>query len=56
MSFPIEGNSGVRKAVLNCIETSRIPHAIIIDGDVGTGKHTLALYIAKAVVCGGENK
>lgn len=51
MSFPLVGNLSVKTAVLNCIETNRIPHAVIIEGDKGLGKHTLAHYLAKAGVC-----
>ena len=33
----------------------RIPHAILIDGEEGLGKKTLANYIAKACLCANEN-
>lgn len=55
MSFPLVGNSTIKSAVCNAISARRIPHAIMIEGDVGLGRHTLARYIAKAAVCeGGE--
>ena len=56
MSFPLEGNFSVKTAVLSCIETDRIPHAIIIDGDKGLGKHTLTMFLAKAGVCSEREK
>ena len=52
MSFPLAGNVRVKEAVTSMISLHRIPHAILIDGDKGTGRHTLARYIAQAAVCG----
>lgn len=51
MSFPLAGNEGVRRAVENAIVSRRLPHAVMIEGDEGTGRHTLAEYIAMAAVC-----
>ena len=56
MIFPLIGNIRVREAVISAISANRIPHAIIIEGEQGQGKHTLAAYIAKAAVCEGEDK
>lgn len=55
MNFPLAGNVRVKEAVTSMISLHRIPHAILIDGDKGTGRHTLARYIAQAAVCGKEN-
>lgn len=55
MNFPLAGNLRVKEAVTSMISLHRIPHAILIDGDKGTGRHTLARYIAQAVVCGKDN-
>ena len=33
------------------LKENRIPHAILIEGDKGTGRHTLANFLAKAAVC-----
>lgn len=55
MSFPLAGNARVKEAVTSMISLHRIPHAILIDGDKGTGRHTLARYIAQAAVCGKDN-
>ena len=55
MSFPLAGNARVKDAVTSMISLHRIPHAILIDGDKGTGRHTLARYIAQAAVCGKDN-
>ncbi len=52
----LAGNSRVKESLNNLIKDSHLPHAIIIDGDEGTGKHTLARFIAKAAMCEGENR
>jgi len=51
MIFPLAGNERIRTAVCTAIKENRIPHAILIEGEPGTGKHTLAKYIASAAVC-----
>ena len=56
MSFPLMGNSGVQNALTAAIKADRLPHAVLIEGDKGTGRHTLAKFIACAAVCGGEDK
>ena len=52
--FPLTANESVKKAVTNIISSGRIPHAVLIEGDEGLGKHTLAAYISKSAVCGQE--
>lgn len=56
MSFPLAGNKGVKEALTAAVGTNRLPHAILIEGDKGTGKHTLAEYLSRVAVCGGDNK
>lgn len=55
MSFPLVGNLKIKSALLNAIKEKRLPHAILIEGESGTGKHTLASFIALAAVCSDEN-
>lgn len=55
MSFPLIGNERIKDACLALIAENRLPHAILIEGDPGTGRHTLAHYLAAASVCSGEN-
>lgn len=55
MSFPLVGNEKISLAILNALKENRLPHAILIEGDVGLGKHTLAFYLAKAAVCSESN-
>ncbi len=52
MSFPLKGNEKIALTVNNFIKEQRIPHAILIVGDSGTGKHVLADFLAQAIVCG----
>lgn len=56
MIFPLVGNERIKTAVCTAIKEGRIPHAILIEGDFGTGKHTLAKYIAFSAVCGNADK
>ncbi|MBE6776838.1 MAG: DNA polymerase III subunit delta' [Ruminococcaceae bacterium] len=51
----IVGNNKLTLTVQNFIKEKRIPHAILIEGDYGTGKHTLAKFISKAIVCSGAD-
>ncbi len=53
---PLAGNATAKRAVDSFITSGRIPHAILIEGDDGTGKHTLAAFIARAAVCDGDIK
>lgn len=55
MIFPLAGNERIRTSVCTAIKENRIPHAILIEGNVGTGRHTLARYIALSAVCSGQN-
>lgn len=55
MSFPLAGNSKICISIENALKEHHLPHAILIDGDVGTGRHTLATYLSYAIVCSGDN-
>ncbi len=50
----IVGNDMLKTTVKNFITEKRIPHAILIEGDYGTGKHTLAKFLTRAIVCSEE--
>ncbi len=55
MSFPLVGNSKIALAISNALKEKRLPHAILIEGDVGSGRHTLASYLSAAAACSGED-
>ena len=55
MSFPLAGNERIRDAVTSAVAEKRIPHAILLEGDRGTGRHTLMQFLSRAAVCDGEN-
>lgn len=55
MMFPLVGNDKIKSAVLNAIREKRLPHAIIIEGDSGLGKHTLADFLSKTAVCSSDD-
>ncbi len=52
MIFPQIGNEKTTQTVKNFIKEGRIPHAILILGDSGNQKQSLAEYLATAIVCG----
>ena len=51
MSFPLVGNRRIKESISALVAGGRLPHAVIIEGDIGTGKRTLAKYLAKLAVC-----
>ena len=55
MSFPLVGNLRIRDAVMAAVAEKRIPHAILLEGDKGTGRHTLMRFLSRAAVCDSEN-
>ena len=50
------GNKRVIEQLGCLIDSKRFPHALIIEGEHGLGKKTLARELAGALVCRGENK
>lgn len=50
------GNEKVIDRLSKLLESGRFPHALIIEGEEGIGKKTLARDLACALVCRGENK
>lgn len=52
MMFPLLGNVRVRGLCESFIKSGHFPHAILIEGEEGLGKKTLAHYLAMAAACG----
>lgn len=50
----IIGNEALLGKFSSVIREGKLPHAIILEGNIGTGKHKIALSIAAALSC--ENK
>ena len=52
ISFPgFLGNDAVKEALRAACAAGRFPHALILQGDPGTGRHTLARLTAMALAC-----
>ena len=45
------GNSEIKETLKSIISSGRFPHAFIIEGAEGSGRHTLAKIIAASAVC-----
>ena len=56
MQMPLIGNKRILRSINTMTLNGKIPHAIIIEGEKGLGKKTLAKYIAKARLCGEAEK
>lgn len=50
------GNEKIIEQLGCLIDTGRFPHAVVIEGEQGIGKRTLARLLATALVCRGEDK
>lgn len=48
------GNERAKNYIMSSFARNAFPHALLIVGDRGIGKRTLASIIAKALVCSGE--
>lgn len=52
MLFPgFYGNAAVRDTLSAAWKAGRLPHALLLQGEDGLGKHTLASLLAQAAVC-----
>lgn len=51
----IVGNDGLKSRLSNDILAGTLPHACIIEGPRGTGKHTVARMCAAALACSQKN-
>lgn len=56
MKFPLVGNERLSATVGSMLSSNRIPHALLIEGESGSGKTELALYLCRAAVCENEDR
>ena len=56
MNFPLIGNERLNKICSEYIKTNSLPHCIIIEGDAGSGRHTLCDYLIKSTLCCAPDK
>lgn len=54
MRFPLVGNERVKSSVGNMLVSIKLPHAILIEGEEGLGKTTLARFLSAAILCENE--
>ncbi len=47
----IVGNDAIRHRLAHALRTGELPHACILEGPCGSGKHTIAKHLAAALVC-----
>jgi len=50
------GNERAKQLVASAVDGGRFPHALLIEGPVGSGRKHLAHWIAKAAVCTADDK
>lgn len=55
MQAPLIGNFRICNMLNSMVKNRRISHAILIEGEEGLGKKTLAKFITKACLCKDEN-
>ena len=48
------GNNSLKETVKTAVKSGRFPHAFIIEGEPGSGRHTFAKILAAAAVCSDE--
>lgn len=47
----VAGNAAIREALRRAVATDRLAHALLFTGPQGVGKRTLAMELARALVC-----
>lgn len=50
------GNAALKAALSGAFSRRRLPHAILLQGEAGLGKKTLAQLLARAAVCRAQNR
>lgn len=49
------GNEGLKETLKTAVKSGRFPHAFIIEGEAGSGRHTFAKILAAAAVCNSQD-
>ncbi len=47
----LKGNKKLKLIIENMLKSGRFPHALLIEGERGLGKHTLAMELANILLC-----
>ena len=50
----VVGNDAIRLRLAHALTSGQFPHAFILEGPAGSGKHTISKHLAAALVCTGE--
>ncbi len=50
------GNEAVKKQLSSLVDSGRFPHALLLEGEVGSGRRTMAMRLARAAVCTGSRR
>ena len=50
------GNEAVKKQVSALVDAGHFPHALLLEGEEGSGRCTLAMIVARAATCRGEGE
>jgi len=49
-------NSSAKHTLAALIDSGRVPHTVLIEGETGLGKKTFAKLVAQSILCEGEQK
>lgn len=50
----LAGNEAVKRQLSALVDAGHFPHALLLEGEEGSGRRTLAMLIARAATCKGE--
>lgn len=50
----LAGNASAKEMLSGYIDSGRLPHALLIEGPIGSGRRTFARQIARAVICSDQ--